>query len=98
MVVTSSTALKIISIIRLGSSTHSVNNDQRRLELCGPAAGACAAGTSNTVTIPADPGIALPGALLRAVVPVSCFWLALPVLPRGWVCAARMLCDCIRAR
>ena len=49
---------------RYGSSTHAVNTDQRRLELCGPLAGAACTPTSGNqyrVTIPSDPGIALPG-------------------------------------
>jgi galactose oxidase len=62
-VVMSDVPLKIISIVRLGSATHSINTDQRRIELCGPTAGACV-GTPRpvySVKIPADPGIALPG-------------------------------------
>ena len=47
---------------RYGTSTHAVDTDQRRIELCGPlAGGACGAGPSYTVTIPADAGIAIPG-------------------------------------
>jgi galactose oxidase len=61
LTVTSSERLKSVSIIRFGSATHSTNTDQRRLELCGPAPTACDTSTSNTVTIPADAGIALPG-------------------------------------
>jgi galactose oxidase len=61
--VMSDVPLKIISIVRLGSATHSVNTDQRRIELCGPTAGACAGDplTMYKVEIPTDPGIALPG-------------------------------------
>ena len=60
--VTSSARLRIIAIVRYGSTTHAVDTDQRRIELCGPVAGACGAGTSNTVTVPTDPGVAIPGA------------------------------------
>jgi galactose oxidase len=62
-VVTANRALKSIAILRMGSATHSVNTDQRRIELCGPASTTCAAAADNkfTVTIPAQPGIALPG-------------------------------------
>jgi galactose oxidase len=61
--VMSDVPLKIISIVRLSSATHSVNTDQRRIELCGPTSGACAGDplTMYKVQIPADPGIALPG-------------------------------------
>jgi galactose oxidase len=65
--VTSSVKLKSIAILRLGSATHAVNNDQRRIELCGPAITACSSGTRNTVLVPADPGIAVPGARLTAL-------------------------------
>ena len=56
-------ALRIVAIVRFGSSTHSVNTDQRRIELCGPAAGACRspAGNLYTLKIPGDPGIATSG-------------------------------------
>ena len=56
-------ALRIVAIVRFGSSTHSVNTDQRRIELCGPAAGACRspAGNLYTLKIPDDPGIATSG-------------------------------------
>ncbi|NJR43357.1 MAG: DUF1929 domain-containing protein [Akkermansiaceae bacterium] len=52
-------ALSMVSMVRLGSATHSANTDQRRLELCGPAAGACG-GATKTVTVPGA-GIAIPG-------------------------------------
>ena len=52
--------LSIISIIRYGSSTHSTNTDQRRIELCGFATQACT-GTNPQVQIPADRAIALRG-------------------------------------
>ena len=60
--VTSGGALSIIAIIRHGSTTHAIDTDQRRIELCGPVAGACGGGGANTVTIPVDPGVAIPGA------------------------------------
>ena len=40
------------SLIRYGSVTHTVNTDQRRLAITS---------NGNTITIPADPGVALPG-------------------------------------
>lgn len=40
------------SLIRYSSTTHTVNTDQRRLALTS---------NGNTITIPADPGVALPG-------------------------------------
>ncbi|WP_436493303.1 discoidin domain-containing protein [Actinokineospora sp. HUAS TT18] len=43
------------ALIRMGSVTHSVDNDQRRIPL------STVPGTSHTLTVPADPGIALPG-------------------------------------
>jgi hypothetical protein len=60
--VNSNEALKIISIIRYGTTTHAVDTDQRRIQLCGPGSGACSNTNANTVTIPADAGKALPGA------------------------------------
>jgi Domain of unknown function (DUF1929) len=63
--VSANTALGGISMIRYGSVTHSLNTDQRRIELCGPATSACVGGGTTgrvyTVTIPSDPGIALQG-------------------------------------
>jgi hypothetical protein len=61
--VTGNVALSMISIIRYGSSTHSVNTDQRRIELCGKSSLPCAAtaGFAYSVTVPADPGVATPG-------------------------------------
>jgi galactose oxidase len=58
--VTGSEQLMMISMIRMGTNTHSTNTDQRRIELCGPFTWACSTGPV-TVSIPADPGIALPG-------------------------------------
>ena len=58
--VTGNMPLSMVSIIRFGSATHAVDSDQRRIELCGPTAGACG-GAANDVTIPADPGVAIAG-------------------------------------
>ena len=49
-----------VSMIRMGSSTHSVNLDQRRLELCGDTSLSCNCDMSVTLTIPGE-GIAIPG-------------------------------------
>jgi galactose oxidase len=49
-------AVTDFSIVRLGTATHSVNTDQRRIGLKPTASG-----SAYTLTIPADPGIALPG-------------------------------------
>lgn len=53
-IVTNSEVTKF-SLIRYGSVTHTVNTDQRRIPFDS------ASGTSNTIVIPSDPGIALPG-------------------------------------
>lgn len=60
LVVSSSEQLMMVSMIRMGSATHSTNTDQRRLELCGPFTSPCT-NSPITVQIPDDPGIALPG-------------------------------------
>ena len=44
------------SVVRLGSTTHAVDTDQRRIALPSTAAA-----DSYSVTIPADPGVAVPG-------------------------------------
>lgn len=59
LTVTGSQALSMVAMLRMGSSTHSTNTDQRRLELCGPSTTACA-GATPTVSVPGA-GIALPG-------------------------------------
>ena len=61
--VTASQPLAIIALLRYGSSTHAIDTDQRRIELCGPMAGAACGGAGNTysVTVPTDPGVATPG-------------------------------------
>ena len=58
--VTASEQLMMVSMVRMGGATHSTNTDQRRLELCGPFTTPCGA-SPVTVTVPSDPGIALPG-------------------------------------
>lgn len=60
--VTGNVALSRIAILRYGSSTHTVDTDQRRIQLCGPGR-ACTAtsGTTYSVTVPADPGVVPPG-------------------------------------
>ncbi|KAI8940751.1 hypothetical protein NX059_002016 [Plenodomus lindquistii] len=54
--VTTDSAITSFSLIRFGSATHSVNTDQRRIALARSGSG-----TSYTVTIPGDSGVALPG-------------------------------------
>lgn len=49
-----------MSMIRMGSATHSSNTDQRRIELCGPYTKACG-GKTATLQVPKDDGIALAG-------------------------------------
>lgn len=58
--VTSDEDILQVSMIRMGSSTHSVNLDQRRLELCGDTSLSCNCETTVTVTVPGE-GIAIPG-------------------------------------
>ena len=58
--VTSTEELLQVSMIRMGSSTHSVNLDQRRLELCGDTSLSCNCDLSVTLTVPGE-GIAIPG-------------------------------------
>lgn len=45
------------SLVRMGSSTHTVNTDQRRVPLQGRANGS----NSYTITLPSDSGVLLPG-------------------------------------
>ncbi|KAL8860161.1 MAG: hypothetical protein Q9178_003425 [Gyalolechia marmorata] len=54
--VSMNTAVTRFSLVRYGSATHSVNTDQRRIPLTPTASG-----LSYTVTVPSDPGVALPG-------------------------------------
>ena len=49
-------AVSSFALMRHGATTHTVNTDQRRIPLTPTVAG-----LSYTVTVPADPGVALPG-------------------------------------
>ena len=55
--ITTNVACSTFSMIRMGSTTHTVNTDQRRIALTPTTT----AGTTYTFTVPADPGIAIPG-------------------------------------
>jgi galactose oxidase len=55
LTVTTSTAATF-SLVRFGSSTHTVNTDQRRVPLT-----ATANGLTYTMSLPSDPGVLLPG-------------------------------------
>jgi galactose oxidase len=55
--ISTDTTVDRVALVRLGAVTHTVNNDQRRIPLTITGA----TGTSYTVRIPADRGIALPG-------------------------------------
>ena len=54
---TTAAAVTSFSIIRLTSTTHTVNTDQRRIALTPSKT----SGTTYTLTIPTDPGVAVPG-------------------------------------
>ena len=54
--ITTNSAITRFSLIRLGSATHTVNTDQRRIPLTPTGSG-----TSYSVVVPSDPGVALPG-------------------------------------
>ncbi|KAH7390512.1 hypothetical protein BKA66DRAFT_413555 [Pyrenochaeta sp. MPI-SDFR-AT-0127] len=54
--VTTNSAVTKFTLIRFGTATHTVNTDQRRISLTSTGSG-----TSYTVNIPTDPGVALPG-------------------------------------
>jgi galactose oxidase len=54
--VTTNSAVNRFSLVRFGTTTHTVNTDQRRINLTPSGSG-----TSYTVTVPNDPGVALPG-------------------------------------
>ena len=56
--VTTGGAVSAFSVIRLTSTTHTVNTDQRRIALTPSAT----TGTTYSLTVPKDPGVALPGA------------------------------------
>lgn len=54
--VTTNTAVKEFALIRYGTTTHTVNTDQRRMKITPTASG-----LTYTLKVPADPGISLPG-------------------------------------
>ncbi|KAF2258474.1 galactose oxidase [Lojkania enalia] len=56
LTITTSGPVSKFSLVRLGTATHAINTDQRRIPLT-----TSGSGTSYTVTIPGDPGIAVPG-------------------------------------
>ncbi|KAH8670939.1 hypothetical protein BX600DRAFT_495740 [Xylariales sp. PMI_506] len=56
--VTVDTAATSFSLIRHGSSTHTVDTDQRRVPLTATATGAA---LTYSITLPSDPGVLLPG-------------------------------------
>lgn len=56
LTVVTNTAVSTFALIRYGSATHTVDTDQRRIALTPTASG-----TTYTITVPSDPGIALPG-------------------------------------
>ncbi|KAL8927152.1 MAG: hypothetical protein Q9208_002536 [Pyrenodesmia sp. 3 TL-2023] len=71
-ITTSGPAVTGFALIRLGSTTHTVNTDQRRVALTPETGGEGYGGV--TVTVPQDPGVLLPGywflfALTEAGVP-----------------------------
>lgn len=55
--ITTNVACTAFSMIRMSSTTHTVNTDQRRIALTPTGT----AGTTYTFAVPADPGVALPG-------------------------------------
>ena len=55
--ITTDRACDSFSLIRLSTTTHTVNTDQRRIPLTPSGT----AGTTYTFTLPGDPGVALPG-------------------------------------
>ena len=55
--ITTNVACTTFSMIRMSSTTHTVNTDQRRIALTPKTT----AGTTYTFTVPADPGVAVPG-------------------------------------
>ena len=56
--VTMNSAVTSFALVRHGSATHTVNTDQRRIPL---AAGTPVGTNTYTITVPSDPGVALPG-------------------------------------
>jgi large repetitive protein len=57
MAVTTDTPIASFSLVRMGSTTHTVNNDQRRIPLTFTTTGT----NSHSVQVPSNTGIALPG-------------------------------------
>lgn len=55
--VVAGSAISTFSLIRYGSATHTVDTDQRRIVLVPTTT----SGTTYTLAIPSDPGVALPG-------------------------------------
>ena len=55
--ITTNVASSAFSMIRMTSTTHTVNTDQRRIALTPTKT----AGTTYTFTVPGDPGVAIPG-------------------------------------
>ncbi len=55
--VTTNTAITSFALMRLSATTHTVNNDQRRIPLQPTTVSA----TTYSLTIPSDPGVVLPG-------------------------------------
>ncbi|MFI8221263.1 discoidin domain-containing protein [Streptomyces sp. NPDC085932] len=55
--VTTDSAVTSFVLVRAGAATHSTDNDQRRVPLTARPTG----GNAHELTIPADPGVALPG-------------------------------------
>ncbi|HUN90601.1 MAG TPA: RICIN domain-containing protein [Burkholderiaceae bacterium] len=55
--VTTDRIVASFSLMRLSATTHTVNNDQRRIPLQASAV----SGTTYTLPVPADPGVVLPG-------------------------------------
>ena len=54
---TTNTAVTSFALLRMSSTTHTVNTDQRRITLTPTGT----SGTTYTFTVPSDPGVALPG-------------------------------------
>ncbi|KAF2743355.1 carbohydrate-binding module family 32 [Sporormia fimetaria CBS 119925] len=73
--ITTSGTVATFSLVRLGTATHTVNTDQRRVPLT-----ASGSGTAYTVTIPSDPGVALPG-----------YWLLFAINSAGTPSVGRMI-------
>ena len=55
--VSTSTPVSGFALVRMSSVTHTVNNDQRRI----PLAGTTTDGMNYLLTLPSDPGVAVPG-------------------------------------